>query len=445
MSTERYVVLGLAPVRSPWFHEVARWATSGALPVEFVKCVSAAELRSRVGSGRPFSAALLDVRLPAVDRDLLAILAASGIAALAVGDDGRDWSSLGAAARLPADHGAQDLLSALADHARPVARLDDPTGSVVPGTDDPSGPAAWRGRLVTVMGRSGAGTSTVAAALAQHLADDPRHAADVLLVDLARHAHQGLLHDAGDLVPGLQELVEAHRSGHLAPGEVHALTFEVVDRGYRLVLGLRRPRDWVAIRARAFAAALDSLTRAARVVVADADEDLEGEDDTGSFDIEDRNLLARTAASEADLVVIVASPTTTGLHDLVGSVAALRRHGVAPERVLAVLNRAPRRTRARAELTRAVAELVGLGGEVPPHLGPAFVPSVRGLDHVHRDVARLPSPIAGGAGRAVAAALDRLDLRRLDRNEPTADPHGATPIAPGSLAAWTEPEEGVGR
>ena len=37
MTTERYVVIGLAHVRSDWFTEVARWSTSGSLPIEFVK------------------------------------------------------------------------------------------------------------------------------------------------------------------------------------------------------------------------------------------------------------------------------------------------------------------------------------------------------------------------------------------------------------------------
>ena len=52
MSTERFVVLGLAHVRAAWFVEVSRWATSGALPIEFVKCVSVDEVRSRLAGPR---------------------------------------------------------------------------------------------------------------------------------------------------------------------------------------------------------------------------------------------------------------------------------------------------------------------------------------------------------------------------------------------------------
>ena len=48
MAGERYVVLGLATARSAWFTDVARWATVGSVPVEFVKCIDADELRARL-------------------------------------------------------------------------------------------------------------------------------------------------------------------------------------------------------------------------------------------------------------------------------------------------------------------------------------------------------------------------------------------------------------
>lgn len=70
MPAERYVVLGLAPARAAWFRDVARWATSASLPLEFLKCVSAEELRARLASGRPISAVLVDAGAPGADRDL---------------------------------------------------------------------------------------------------------------------------------------------------------------------------------------------------------------------------------------------------------------------------------------------------------------------------------------------------------------------------------------
>ena len=60
MAGDRFVVLGVAQVRSPWFREVARWATSAMLPVEFVKAMSVEEVRVRLRSGRGYSALLVD-------------------------------------------------------------------------------------------------------------------------------------------------------------------------------------------------------------------------------------------------------------------------------------------------------------------------------------------------------------------------------------------------
>lgn len=431
MTADRYVVLGLAHVRSGWFTEVARWSTSGSIPVEFVKCVSTEELRARMQSGRPFSAALLDGRLPAVDRDLMAGLHDAGVPTLVVppGAEGPDWVALGAAATLalPLDRGA--LLDALSDHARLIGAVDRELTDL----RGPSVPPAWLGRLVAVTGRSGAGTSTIAAALAQSLADDPRNAGDVVLADLARHAHQALLHDARDVVPGIQELVEANRSGRPSADQVRRLSFDVPCRGYRLVLGLRRPSDWVTIRSRAFGAALDGLRSTARVVVADIDADLEGEATTGSLDIEDRNLLARTVASRADIVVAVATPTTTGLHSLILQLADLRAIGVPGERILVLLNRAPRGARARAELARAVANLSGAADHVDPHVGPVFVTERRNVDHIHRDLVRFPGGLADPPGTAVRSLFERLG-RRVVEHEPVA-------VVTGSLGTWADDEE----
>lgn len=54
------------------FRALGQWSTSGALPAEFVKCLSAEEACSRLASGRPFSALVADAELQTLDRDLLA-------------------------------------------------------------------------------------------------------------------------------------------------------------------------------------------------------------------------------------------------------------------------------------------------------------------------------------------------------------------------------------
>ena len=315
MAAERYVVLGLAPARSAWFRSVGLWANSGALPADFVRCISAEEVRARLASGRAFSALVADAGLPAVDRDLLAAARAAGCAVLVV-DDGRatrDWLELGAARVLPPAFGRDELVAALTSCAHPVRR----------GEADPSdlltrpAPVAWRGSVAAVTGSGGTGVSTLAIALAQSLADDVRHGGMVLLADLRLRAEQAVLHDAGDVLPCVQELVEAHRSGQPTADDVRSLAFAVPERRYHVLLGLRRARHWPAIRPQAFEAAFDSLRRAWGVVVCDIDADLEGEDDAGSIDIEERNVMARTAVAQADVVFAVGLPELKGVHSLV--------------------------------------------------------------------------------------------------------------------------------
>ena len=60
MTSARWVVLGLAPARTPWFTAVAQWANAGTVPIEFLKCLSADELLVRLRSDQPASAVLLD-------------------------------------------------------------------------------------------------------------------------------------------------------------------------------------------------------------------------------------------------------------------------------------------------------------------------------------------------------------------------------------------------
>src|SRR5688572_23476063 len=170
MARDRYVLLGVAQVRSTWFREVARWATSAVLPAEFVKAMSVEEVRVRLRSGRAYSALLADDSLPGVDRDLVELAREAGCAVIVV-DDGRanrPWGELGASGRLPEAFGREHLLQVLAQTATPIARTPDATASSAP-TQAPG----YRGYLVAVTGAAGTGRSTVAAALAQGLAGDP--------------------------------------------------------------------------------------------------------------------------------------------------------------------------------------------------------------------------------------------------------------------------------
>lgn len=425
--TDQFVVLGVARVRSTWFRDLSQWSTSAALPVDFVKCISLEEVRARLGSGRAFSALLIDAALPGLDRDLTDAAHATGCAVVAV-DDGRarhDWHELGVDAVLSEPAPRETVLATLHEHARPVSTFTAEVDLTAPEPEF----AGWRGRLVTVVGGGGVGTSTVAMAAAQGLATDVRHGGLVLLADLARRGDLALLHDSGDVVPAVQELVEAYRARALAPDDVRALTFVCPDRGYHLLLGLRRPRDWSALRPRAFEAAVVGLTHTFRLTVADVDADLEGEKDGGSIDIEERNVMARTAMARADAVVIVGTGSVAGLHRLTRVIDEVLRFGVEPERALVVVNRATRAPRLRAEITGAIASSVSaLQGRKVALASPLFVAERRRLDEAHRDAVPLPHTIVDPISAAVTAILDRVSER--ERDEPVA-------ITPGSLGSWS--------
>jgi hypothetical protein len=432
---DRYVVLGLAPARSRWFREVAQWSNSAALPLEFVKCVSPTELSERHASGRAFSAALVDAGQPGLDRDLVDSARAAGVAVLVVADDrgngaGRDWKALGISTVLPASLTRDELLEALSMHSRAIGR-----GDVLPHERGVEGHGVpeWRGRVVAVVGPGGTGASPAAIALAQGLGGNVDNAGLVVLADVRLHAEQAMLHDARDVVPGVQELVEAHRSGRPTLDEVRALTYRVDERRYHLLLGLRRARFWSTLRPRAVEAALTTLARAFSVVVCDTGADVEGEDDGGSVDVEDRNVLSRTALARADVVIAVGSPTMKGAHSLGRVIDDLVAFGVAPARIAPVFNRAPRAPRLRAQLTAAISDLAGPAASATLS-SPVFLPERR-VDDALRDGVRLPGALVDPLVSLYGAVLAR-----------NADAPGAAAahdddllprrIRPGELGAW---------
>lgn len=406
--TDRRVVVGLAGARRPWFSDLARWSSGAVAPFDFVKCLTAEEARAVLAVGRPVSLLLVDATLPHWDRDLVHAARTVGTPTVLVGDDAahRDWVDLGCVASLPGRFEPDELVEVLNRHGRP----DD---APEPGPRRTTlEPPLDRGLLVAVTGAGGAGVSTVAMAVAQGLADEGSHGPTVL-VDGARRSSLGMYHDVGDVIPGLPELVELHRRDRVDPDDIRALTFDVPTRSYRLLLGQRRPRDWTSMRPRALAASVDGLTRSFGAVVVDHDADLEGEDDTGSADVEDRHALARILAGTADAVLVVVRPGLHGMHRLIGLVDDLARHDVPLHRVVPVVNRAPRSPVERAELTRSAHDLTAERRAVGAVLAPTvFVPTVRRLEDLYRAGARLPVGPARVLARAVAATVAASGGRR---------------------------------
>jgi hypothetical protein len=322
-----------------------------------------------------------------------------------------------------------DLVDALAAHARPV-----PTAATAAPAPAATAPAGRDGTIVAVVGPGGTGASTVAIATAQGLAATGR---DVLLADLCRHAAQALLHDARVVVPGVQELVEAHRAGRPAPTDVRAQTFEVADRGYRLLLGLRRPHHWVTIRPQAFEATLDALQRAFEVTVCDLDPDVEGEAQTGSVEVEERHLMTRATARRASAVLAVGRPGIAGLHALVGLLLDLITLGVPAGRLVPVVVPAPRSPRVRADISASLGALaaasLGVTAGVLP--SPLFLPARR-VDQAVHDGVPLPRPLPDLLTGAVRSVLSRSGRRACAPAMPER-------VAPGSLGGLFTSQEGT--
>lgn len=423
---ERFVVLALPHARSVWFRELQRWATAGALAVELVACVSVEEALARLAGDRPFSALVVDVDRLGVDRDLVDRAHNCGCAVLFVGPPrpGRDWRVLGADAALPSGFTRDELVGVLGQVAHPIHRTDAATAESAPEDD------CVPGHVVAVTGPGGTGASTMAMAIAQGLAAR-RGPGAVLLADLCLWADQAMLHGTPDIVPGLPELVEAHRVGHLSADEHRDLVYDVVGRGYHLLLGLRRHHEWAALRPRAVDAALEGLRRAYPIVVADIDPDLEGHEVTGSLEVEERNHLTRATVDRATTIVIVGTGTAKGVHALGRLIADVVEHRIEPERVIPVVNRAPRHPSARAEITRAIADLLGPSLGRDANLHPVvFIPDRRSVEGSVRDATALPD--------AVVAPLVGLLAPRLHR--PSRRPTEALPVIPGTLGSWATEE-----
>jgi hypothetical protein len=427
-----YVVVGLARSRQQWFGELARWATMAVAPIEYVKCLSGAEVLATLGSGRRVSVLLVDAGSPELDRELLADAAAASVPCVVV-EDGhtrRDWESLGAVAVLPDDFDRDALVRTLEAHGRPVDRAARRPARARVATD----PALDRRAIVvSVVSGGGAGGSTVALAVAQALAE-VRVPGSVAAVDGARRADLGMLVDVGDVIPGLPDLVEAHRHDEPDPEVVRSLLYRIAGRGHDLLLGGRRAHDWTAMPARSVRAALEGLCRTYEVVVVDHDRDLDGEEETGSVDVEDRHAVARWAVERADVVLAVGGGTEAQqLHDLVRLLDELHAAGVPPLRIRPVVNRAPAAPLRRRAVATAIPALaraeVGRRSPAPP----TFLPRLRRLGSCQHHDHRLPRALCVPLGELVRRTLAEQGPRDAGPVEP------AVAIEPGELGLHDEP------
>lgn len=449
MTSAPFVLVGLGSNRSNWLARVSHWVTSGALPAELSRCATIEEFRAGLITG-PVSMALVDELSRHLDRDLLAAVRGAGAVPVVVcgTPPRRDWMALGAAAVLTDDFDLTAVAELLRTRARPLEMPERPVPDV--------GPIGRSGRLVAVCGPGGTGTSTVACALAQGLAQMPvqhsgRRRADrvvdegatgpagahggVLLADAALNGEQAVLHGVEPGTMGLPALVDAHRRSVPAPSEILRYTVEIDERNYRLVTGIRRRRAWVTMRPRALQAALSTLLRDFALVVADTDADVEGEPDGGSLDVEERNALSRCVLARADAVVVVAGPGVKGCYSLLRTLEELWAFGVPEGRVVPVVNRGRGGRNERAELTVALQGLTGAHAVLPP----VFLPD-KDVEAALVDGRQLPTWLWEPVTSAVRAVLANHGSRLVDPTDPVAP--SRVPVAVGSArAAWDECEE----
>jgi hypothetical protein len=186
---------------------------------------------------------------------------------------------------------------------------------------------------VAVCGPGGTGASTVAAALASALGQRRRK---ILLADFALRADQAVIHGIDDPRVGLLELLEAGRYQPLTAIDARRRT--VAMMGYRLLTGIRRTAHWTAVTPGLFDQLLAALLDAFDLIVADVTDEFEGEAETGSIDVEERNHMARRSALAADVVVVVGG-LGDGPHRLGRVIDDLLDLGVDPARILPVVRR----------------------------------------------------------------------------------------------------------
>lgn len=401
----RFVLIALARPRVAWLDHIVSIATSGAIAAEVHKAVGIVDLFTQMTGGRAASAVLLDAGAPGVDRDVITRVHACGVSVFVVADPlaPRDWTDLGADAVFSQAFRADELLDALTRSARSI-----PTTSFAEFANEREliQPAPWNASLIAVIGSGGTGTSTIAIAAAQGLAQADRSGEGVALVDLCRSAEQSMLHDADPAAPGLLELVDTCRLGTPDADGVRDHLTSIHKRGYDLLPGLRRRRLWTQLRPASSSAALAALRRSYGVVVADLDGDLDGELEAGSLDIEERHQLTRLAVDQATVTLVVGHASMKGMHSLTRVLRDLVDHGVAAATLQPVFNHAPTTARSRSGYTAALAELTdGLGLSSTP----VFVPT-KDIDDRLRALVPFPSAVVEPIAGALKA---RLGLHHL--------------------------------
>jgi hypothetical protein len=138
--------------------------------------------------------------------------------------------------------------------------------------------------------------------------------------------------------------------------------------------------------------------------------------------------MARVALQRAHVALVVGVASMKGLHSL--AVLLDDVHAAEPGGpVVAVVNRAPRSPRTRAEITSALHALTSASSPDRAVFGPLFLPE-RGVDDALRRGAPLPAALIEPLAGAVSVIADRRGAHPNRR---------PARVRPGSVGAWTGP------
>ena len=415
VSSPHYVLLGLASGEPAWLEVVARLVGRRSADDEFIRCTGPVDLATRLGTGRPFSAVLVDHRTVGLDRELVRRASAAGCPVIVVGgtDDPGRLVSLGAAAHMEEPPSVLDLDAMLTGHATPIGRIDD----LRLGLRAEDGPAGWTGRMVAVTGPGGTGASTVALLLAAALADDPRMYSSVLLIDACLEADQAHMHGITDPRVDLQAVARAHRNGDPVDSELRALTLLPAGHRHRLLPGIRQRRDWPTIGGPSLEAALGNLRDHHLATIVDVDPYVDLAPTHQPVGPTTPGEPARIVFGMADLVLVVDRAGSDSSRTLARVRANLTDSGLPADRLM--------------ELPLAASPAVGRLGSRRAGRSARRGQSVRSGDLSPDLPGTLDGPDAAARlADRVLAVLDRLPSRTHDQNE--------VPVVAGSLGTTSD-------
>jgi MinD-like ATPase involved in chromosome partitioning or flagellar assembly len=293
------------------------------------RCVDVAELLIVAGSGTA-RAVVLSADLRRLDRDVLARLAAAGVAVVGFAgsaDHELCWR-LGIRFVVPADaepaQVAEVLQTAVATMATGLSGLANPAAAlpVFPAVPADDAPVSGTGKVVAVWGPTGApGRTTVAVGLADEAA---RLGTATLLVD--GDPYGGVIAQVLGMVdesPGLAAAARLHNQGRLTVAELAGLA-RSVSPTLRVLTGLARPDRWPELRVESVLGVLESARTLAGLTVVDCGFCLEADEEI-SFDTAAprRNGATLAALEAADVVVAVGAGDPVGIHRLVRGLSDL--------------------------------------------------------------------------------------------------------------------------